>query len=329
MDLNDYVTLASEIKASDIHLFDGDIPYCRGYDGNIQSLHQEQIPRGTLIQLFRPFMSSVQEQAFKENGDVDMAEDFGEIRTRINLFRSNSGLCAVLRLLKSDIPSMNQLGLPMAVQNLIHKEHGLVLFTAATGNGKSTSIAALLAAINATQTKRIITIEDPVEYLHCNSKSIISQREVGRDVKDFASGLRSALREDPDIIMIGEMRDRETILAAVAAAESGHLVFSTLHSADVIQAADRILQYFPASQQEIIQMQFANAFEAVIAQKLLLRKDKNGRVAAFEVLLKTDATKNLIRTGNSFNLRTYMPLKEGMQTMNYSIGELKRKGIIS
>jgi len=328
MILANLVEMANSRKSSDIHIIEGQAIYCRNHDGQIDVLSDIPLNKAEVQLLFSDLITEDKALLLKNNGDIDIASSFGDIRTRINIFREQNGLSAVIRLLQGNIPTMNELRLPMTVQNLINKDHGLILFTAATGNGKTTSIASMLQAVSKKYSKRIIMIEDPIEYLHENNSSLFSQREVGRDVPDFATGLRSALREDPDIIMIGEMRDRETILSAIAAAESGHLVFSTLHSADVIQATDRILQYFPAGEQEMIQAQFANAFEAVIAQKLIPRKDKQGRVAAFEVLLKTDATKNVIRSGNSFNLRGYMSLKDGMNTMDYSIGELRRKGII-
>ena len=328
MILANLVEMANSRKSSDIHIIEGQAIYCRNHDGQIDVLSDIPLKKAEVQLLFSDLITEDKALLLKNNGDIDIASSFGDIRTRINIFREQNGLSAVIRLLQGNIPTMNELRLPMTVQNLINKDHGLILFTAATGNGKTTSIASMLQAVSKKYSKRIIMIEDPIEYLHENNSSLFSQREVGRDVPDFATGLRSALREDPDIIMIGEMRDRETILSAIAAAESGHLVFSTLHSADVIQATDRILQYFPAGEQETIQAQFANAFEAVIAQKLIPRKDKQGRVAAFEVLLKTDATKNVIRSGNSFNLRGYMSLKDGMNTMDYSIGELRRKGII-
>ncbi|WP_303814101.1 type IV pilus twitching motility protein PilT [Selenomonas ruminantium] len=328
MVLANLVEMAKSRKSSDIHIIEGQAIYCRNHDGKIDILSDTPVSKTEVQVLFRDLITEDKAMLLKNNGDIDLASSFGDTRTRINIFREQNGLSAVIRLLQGHIPTMNELRLPMTVQNLINKDHGLILFTAATGNGKTTSIASMLQAISERHCKRIIMIEDPIEYLHENNHSLFSQREVGRDVPDFATGLRSALREDPDIIMIGEMRDRETILSAIAAAESGHLVFSTLHSADVIQATDRILQYFPAGEQDTIQAQFANAFEAVVAQKLIPRKDKQGRVAAFEVLLKTDATKNVIRSGNSYNLRGYMTLKDGMNTMDYSISELRRKGII-
>lgn len=328
MDLRDITHAAFNNHSADIHIIENMPIYHRNNTGHLEVLFNNVTSRNDIISIFNDYVDKDKKDLLQEVGDIDISASIDNIRLRINIFKEQQGISAVVRLLSNEIPSMNDLRLPMVVQNLINKEHGLILFTAPTGNGKSTSIAAMLKTIGEKSQKRIITIENPIEYLHQNSISLFSQREVGRDVPDFSSGLRSALRQDPDIIMIGEMRDAETILAAIAAAESGHLVFSTLHSADVIQATDRLLQYFPTNARDSILSQFANAFEAVIAQKLIPRRDKQGRVAAFEVLLRTDATKNVIRSGNSFNLRTYMTAKDGMQTMDYSISELRRKKII-
>ncbi len=273
------------------------------------------------------------QERLQVTGDMDASYEVRlpsgqSVNCRINIFTTHQGTAIAVRIFPTFIPSMNILGLPGVVQNLIHRPNGLIIFTAPTGNGKTTSIASMLETINDNAAKRIITIEDPVEYVFKSKQSVISQREIGTNCPDFATGLRSALREDPDIIMVGEMRDRDTILTAIAAAESGHLVFSTLHAGNVVQAVDRVKQYFNGSEQEHIQAQFANAFQAVIAQKLLPRKDKHGRVAAFEVLLNTDATKNLIRTGDAFRLPAYMTQKDGMITMEYSIKDLLMRGVI-
>ena len=315
---------------ADLHIIPQEYIFCRNQNGVIEPFTKEpytveQIK--SLLSAIAPDYIQILQSSAK--GDIDKSYSINGIRCRVNIYKTMRGICATIRILAGNIPSMTELGLPVVVQNLIHKDHGLILFTASTGNGKSTSIASMLEAINETQKKRAILIEDPIEYIYETKQSVFSQREVGRDVEDFATGLRAALREDPDIIMIGEMRDRETISAALTAAESGHLVFSTLHSADCIQATDRILQYFPSSQHDIIAAQFANALEAVIAQKLLPRKRREGRVAAFEVLLRTPAIQNLIRTGKTFNLHTYMTRNEGMMTMNESVNDLARRGVIA
>ena len=315
---------------ADLHIIPQEYIFCRNQNGVIEPFTKEpytveQIK--SLLSAIAPDYIQILQSSAK--GDIDKSYSINGIRCRVNIYKTMRGICATIRILAGTIPTMAELGLPVVVQNLIHKDHGLILFTAQTGNGKSTSIASMLEAINESQKKRAILIEDPIEYVYTNKQSVFSQREVGHDVDDFSTGLRAALREDPDIIMIGEMRDRETISAALTAAESGHLVFSTLHSADCIQATDRILQYFPSAQHDIIAAQFANAVEAVIAQKLLPRKHREGRVAAFEVLLRTPAIQNLIRTGKTFNLHTYMTRNEGMMTMNESVNDLARRGVIA
>ena len=321
---------AAEAKASDLHLLPDKSPYVRSANGEISPLPHDPIKSSDLLALLMAAIPTPDWlKAMLDHGDVDLSYHTGKVRTRINLFYTRGNVGAAIRLFRDKIPTMQSLGLPMAVQGLCKRHHGLVLFSAPTGGGKSTSIASMLEAVNATQKKRIITIEDPVEYMFDQKQSLISQREIGKDCKSFAYGLRSALREDPDIIMIGEMRDKETIQSAVAAAESGHLVFSTLHSADVIEAVDRILQYFPQGEQDTMRMQFANAFLAVVAQKLLPMRGNVGRVAAFEVLLSTEATRNLVRTGKAYSLKSYMFPKEGMITMEQSMDELRRKGVIA
>ena len=326
--LDELIKEAAEHHASDLHILSDKPPYIRNSRGDIEPLPHEAISEGEVMKLFLSLLSPQKQLDMTERGDIDISYSVQGIRTRINVFYEHGGMAAAVRLFSDKIPAMRDLGLPLTVQALIKRRHGLVLFTAPTGNGKSTSIASLLQTLNETQAKRIITIEDPVEYLYPAGKSIVSQREIGRECKSFAYGLRSALREDPDVIMIGEMRDKETIQSAIAAAESGHLVFSTLHSADVIEATDRILQYFPEGEQDTISMQFANAFLAIVAQKLLPRRDGQGRVAAFEVLLSTEATRNLIRTGKAYSLKSYMFPKEGMNTMEQAMDALWQKGLI-
>lgn len=326
---------------SDIHIVSGCPIYYRSANGSIEPLSATPISSLDVDVLLRAALPHPRLEHLHKDGETDSSyssqpkDGSSPIRCRISAFscqtgESDTNPCygLTVRLFPGAIPKMEQLRLPLAVRHLVTSDHGLILFSAPTGNGKTTSIASILNAINETQQKRILTIEDPVEYLYSSAQSFVSQREVGRDTKSFASGLRAALREDPDILLIGEIRDEDTIQAALSAAESGHLVFSTVHSSNVIEATDRITQYFPAGKQDAIRAQFANAFTAIIAQKLLPRKDGNGRIAAFEVLLATDATRNLIRTGQAFQLKNYMYSKDGMQTMDADIQRLKQKGLI-
>ena len=228
-----------------------------------------------------------------------------------------------MRILSFQIPSPQQLGLPRSVVDLTNRKRGLVLVTGATGSGKSTTLASLINVIAENYAKNIITLEDPIEYLHKHKKSIVNQREVGSDTQSYANAVRAALRQDPDVILVGEMRDLETIATAITAAETGHLVFSTLHTNSAADAIDRIIDVFPPHQQQQIRIQFASVIEGVIAQQLLPRTD-GGRVAAFEVLLANNAVRNLIREGKSFQILSMIQTgkKEGMQTMDDAIFEL-------
>ena len=222
---------------------------------------------------------------------------------------------------------MQELRIPGPLQDIRHRKHGIVIITGPTGSGKTTTLAALLDAINAESPVHIITIEQPIEYQFQMKRAVISQREVGRDCISFLDGLRASLRQDPDVILIGEMRDDETITTGLAAAETGHLVFTTLHSANVVEAIDRLVQYFPATRHQEIRNELANSFLAIAAQKLLPSRN-GGRVAAFEVLLSTDSTKNVIRSSQGFRVQDYMHRDEGMQTMAESIRGLRNKHLI-
>lgn len=336
MFLDKFLHAAARENASDLHLVPGSFPMIRKKTGEFQAIPNMPLlrPEDTEKMQEELVLGNSRER-LKEQGDVDFGLSFSNpldsstLHARINLFDSIKGLCLSVRILTDKIPAMDSLRIPTSVQLLASVPYGLVLFTAPTGNGKSTSIASLLQYINSTMAKRIITIEDPVEYRISSQYSLVSQREIGRNCSSFAQGLKAALREDPDVILVGEMRDRETILTALAAAETGHLVFSTLHAGNVIQAVDRLKQYFDSSEQEQVQAQFANAFQAVVAQKLLPRKDNTGRIATFEVLLRNEATVNVIRTGKAFALPGYMTIRDGMQTMEDSVKHLKEMRLIS
>lgn len=271
------------------------------------------------------------QEQFNQKGDCDFSYSFTKngtkYRFRVNTFQTANGVSFAMRYIKSEIPTLDSLYLPPVLKLLMEKQHGLILITGPTGSGKTTTLAAMLNQINQVYPYHIITIEDPIEFVHTSHKSVINQREVGQDVNSFSNGLKAALRQDPNVILVGEMRDKETIQTALNAAETGHLVLSSLHTSTVIEAVDRILQYFEGDQQKQIQSQLANCFEGIIAQKLLLRKDGKGRVAALEILLHNAATANLIRSGEGYQLKNYMNL-EGMQTMEDSVKELKMKNWI-
>jgi twitching motility protein PilT len=276
-------------------------------------------------------MDEKQWNQLEKMGELDFAYSFpGFSRVRVNAFRQRGTYGMAMRILSFQIPSPQQLGLPRSVVDLTNRKRGLVLVTGATGSGKSTTLASLINVISENYAKNIITLEDPIEYLHKHKKSIVNQREVGTDTLSYANAVRAALRQDPDVILVGEMRDLETISTAITAAETGHLVFSTLHTNSAADAIDRIIDVFPPHQQQQIRIQFASVIEGVVAQQLLPRTD-GGRVAAFEVLLANSAIRNLIREGKSFQIPSMIQTgrKEGMQSMDDHLYELLMANFIT
>lgn len=327
--------LAYERHSSDLHICSGILPVIRR-DGQLETLTEYLTAplAGEDIRAFiaKTLLSEAQQKDLQETGSADAgycfwSNDGRAIRCRVNAFRDANGMALAFRLIQNHIPSMQELRIPGPLQDIRRRKHGMVIITGPTGSGKTTTLAALLDAINAESPVHIITIEQPIEYQFQMKRAVISQREVGRDCISFLEGLRSSLRQDPDVILIGEMRDAETITTALAAAETGHLVFTTLHSANVVEAIDRLVQYFPATRHQEIRNELANSFLAIVAQKLLPSRN-SGRVAAFEVLLSTDSTKNVIRSSQNFRIQDYMHRDEGMQTMAESIRGLRNKHLI-
>jgi twitching motility protein PilT len=264
--------------------------------------------------------------------ELDFSFSFGEAaRIRANLFFQRGTLAGALRFVPYEIPTLEQLGAPEACLELIHRPNGLVLVTGPTGAGKSTTVASMIDRINRERAVHIITIEDPIEYVHRHQRSMVVQREVGSDTHDFAGALRSALREDPDVVHVGEMRDLETIAATLTMAETGHLVFATLHTNDTAQAIDRMVDVFPPQQQRQVQIQLSQTLAAVMHQRLVPRADGTGRVAAFEVMLGTPAIRNLIKEGKSNQLRNVVATGSsfGMYTLETDLRRLVREGVIS
>ena len=314
---------ASENHASDIHLAPMS-PLMVRVDGELIPVSDHMLQPQDTLDIIRPMMNDKQWEELERLGELDFAYSFpGFSRVRVNAFRQRGTYGMAMRILSFQIPSPQQLGLPRSVVDLTNRKRGLVLVTGATGSGKSTTLASLINVIAENYAKNIITLEDPIEYLHKHKKSIVNQREVGSDTQSYANAVRAALRQDPDVILVGEMRDLETIATAITAAETGHLVFSTLHTNSAADAIDRIIDVFPPHQQQQIRIQFASVIEGVIAQQLLPRTD-GGRVAAFEVLLANNAVRNLIREGKSFQILSMIQTgkKEGMQTMDDAIFEL-------
>ena len=282
-------------------------------------------------EIFLPFVPEDLMDELEKEGELDFAFSRpGFSRIRANVFRQRGSYAAALRVLSYDIPAPDTLGIPDPVVNLTRLMRGLVLVTGATGSGKSTTLASLVDVIAKRDAKNIITLEDPIEYLHTNQKSIVSQREIGFDSMSYAQALRAALRQDPDVILVGEMRDLETISTAITAAETGHLVFSTLHTNSTSDAIDRMIDVFPPHQQQQIRVQLSTVLEGVVAQQLLPKID-GGRIAAFEVLIANSAIRNLIREGKAFQIPSILQTskKEGMQTMDDCIMNIFMHGFVS
>ncbi|MNO57107.1 Twitching mobility protein [compost metagenome] len=268
---------------------------------------------------------------FQRLGEIDFLYELPEVsRFRINVYKQKKSISVAVRTIALNVPTLEELQLPSIITSLADKPHGLILVTGPTGSGKSSTVAALIDFINRTRSRHIVTLEDPIEYMHTSQASIINQREVGCDTQSFASGLRAALRQDPDIIFVGEMRDLETISAAVTAAETGHLVMATLHTSDAMQTIDRIIDAFPAHQQAQIRMQLAAVLVTVISQRLFPTVDGRGRVCATEILVNTPATGHLIRSEKIHQLKSIMQtsLHLGMHTLEMSIKELVQTGRI-
>lgn len=309
--------------ASDIHLAPMSYIMVR-VDGELIPISDHILKPEETYNIIRPMMTDTQWKELEQKGELDFAYTFpGFSRVRVNAFRQRGTYGMAMRILSFMIPTPQQLGLPRSVVDLTNRKRGLVLVTGATGSGKSTTLASLIDVISENYAKNIITLEDPIEYLHKHKKSMVNQREIGTDTLSYANAIRAALREDPDVILVGEMRDLETISTAITAAETGHLVFSTLHTNSAADALDRVIDVFPPHQQQQIRIQFASVIEGVVAQQLLPRMD-GGRVAAFEVLIANSAIRNLIREGKSFQIPSIIQTarKDGMQAMDDTIYEL-------
>ena len=323
--------MAVERHASDLHLSGGRAPSCRVY-GVITPMADDMLMPQDIDQIADSIMGDHQKETLLEDGEVDFAYSIRNLgRFRVNVFKQRSSTALVARILNLDIPNPESLGIPQSVVAMTDKKRGLVLVTGATGSGKSTTLASLINIINHKYCDHIITLEDPIEYLHRHDKSIVNQREMGSDSKSYASALRAALREDPDVILVGEMRDLETISIAITAAETGHLVFSTLHTIGAANTIDRIIDVFPPYQQQQVRTQLADVLECVVSQQLLPKKDGHGRVAAMEVMISNSAIRNHIRESKTFQIPSVLQTnrKMGMQTMDDAIYDLYITGAVS
>ncbi len=325
MTIEELVAKAKADGASDIHLICGLPPKYRK-DGGLQNMTDEVMTPDDCLAMAQ-FLTGRRYEEFDEVGEFDSADTFAGNRCRIHLFKQQGMPSLALRLLRETIPVLENLTLPPAVAQLTDLHKGIVLVTGETGSGKSTTLAALLDNINHRYSHHIVTLEDPVEYVYKPDKCAINQREVGKDTKSFAAGLRASLREDPNVILIGEMRDRETIETAITAAETGHLVFGTLHTGSASDAVDRIVQVFPADAQTQIRLQLSMTLQAVLTQQLMPKKG-GGRALACELMIVTDAIRNLIRSGNTPQIANAIATSAaiGGQTMDQCLVKLVRSG---
>ena len=331
VDLTQLLAFTMQNNASDLHLSATNPPVIR-VDGKLKRVKADALSTDDVRQMLYSVMSEDQRAVYEKDFEIDLAISFGEkARFRVNAYNTRNGAAAVFRVIPSDIPTMEDLDLPAAMKKFARLEKGIVLITGPTGSGKSTTLASMINHINTTQNKHILTIEDPVEFFHTSKKSLINHRELGRDTHTFKSALKSALREDPDVILVGEMRDYETISLALTAAETGHLVFGTLHSSSAAKTVDRIIDVFPSGDKEMVRTMLSNSLEGVVAQTLLRRAGGSGRVGAFEILIGTNAVRNLIRENQVPQIYSMMQtgMRYGMITMAESINNLLIAGVIS
>ena len=327
--MQDLLREAADKGASDLHLSAGEPPLLRVHGDLVRIEHPPVTPE-QVTELVNSIMSDTQRATFEAEHEVDFACELeGKGRFRVNVFVHSRGPGAVLRTIPTQIPALDTLHMPPVLKELCTRERGLVLVTGPTGSGKSTTLAAMVDVINQTWDAHILTIEDPIEFVHPPKRCLVNQREVGPHTNSFSNALRSALREDPDVILIGEMRDLETISLALTAAETGHLVFGTLHTSSAPKTIDRIIDVFPAGQQGQIRTMLSESLEAVVAQTLLKKKG-GGRVAACEVLIGTPAVRNLIREGKLHQITSMMQTGQrlGMQTLDMGLADLVKRGLI-
>ena len=329
--IDDLLRRVVEKDASDLHLVVGVPPVLR-IDGQLTAMNYGRTTAQDSQRLCYDIMTDEQIQKFETNLELDFSYSLAKIaRFRVNVYRDNGTVAAAFRKIPTKIPTLRELNLPLVLDDLVKKKRGLVLVTGPTGSGKSTTLAAMVNEINSSRSEHIITIEDPIEYLHTHKYSIINQREVGQDTRAFQNALRSALREDPDVVLVGEMRDLETIQIAITTAETGHLVFATLHTNNAAQTVDRMVDVFPPGQQEQIRFQLSNNLEAVLCQQLLPRAGMPGRVCAMEIMMCSPAIRNLIRENKAHQIPSMIQTSAniGMMTMDQHLRDLYQKGIIT
>jgi twitching motility protein PilT len=326
-DFAEVLLTVMERNASDLHLTAGSPPMIR-HHGRLHALDYPRLTPQTTREVIYSILTNDQRQRLETDWQIDLAYSIpGKARFRVNAYFQRAALSAAFRLIPHDMPKLGSLGVPPVLEEFTKKPRGFVLVTGPTGSGKSTTLAAMVDLINDTRHEHILTIEDPIEFLHRHKKCIVNQRELGADAQSFAYGLKAALRQDPDVILVGEMRDLETISTALTAAETGHLVFATLHTQDTAQTVDRIVDVFPPEQQQQIRVQLSVSLQGIITQQLLPRADGQGRVVGTEVLVPTPAVRNLIREGKTHQIYSALQTggQFGMQTMDASLAQLVRE----
>ncbi|MBL0320004.1 MAG: type IV pilus twitching motility protein PilT [Alphaproteobacteria bacterium] len=331
MEITELLAFAEKNGASDVHIVSNNAPLLRIH-GDIAPLRMGKLTPDEIKHLIYSIMTEKQRATFEEDWEIDFSVQFGpHSRFRVNAFNTMEGPAAALRFIPTKIQSLDDLKTPPILRQLTYLNSGMVLVTGPTGSGKSTTLAAMVDEINRMQNKHILTIEDPVEFVHHSNESLVNQREVGKNTKSFARALKSALREDPDVILVGEMRDLETISLALTAAETGHVVFGTLHTSSAAKTVDRIIDVFPADDKDMVRTMLSGSLRAVVSQRLVKRKDETGRIAVHEILLNTPAVGNLIRDGKIPQITSIMQVgsRLGMITMKDNAQKLLDEGLIN
>jgi twitching motility protein PilT len=331
LDIHRLLQTMVDKRASDLHVTVGSPP-CLRIDGRIFPLRTKALTGSEIASLAYSVMSERQQKLFEETNELDLSFQWkGTARFRANFFRQQGAVAGVFRQIPNEIPGLAELGVPSAVSELVDRHDGLILVTGPTGSGKSTTLASFVASYNAQHRGHIITVEDPIEFMHVHKKCIVNQRELGSDTDSYASALRFVLRQDPDAVLIGEVRDTETMEAVLRISETGHLAFSTLHTNNAVQSIHRILDLFAAGQQDMVRTQLSFVLQAIISQQLVPRADGKGRVLACEVLIPNNAIRNLIRENKTHQIYSLMQVGQnvtGMQTLNQSLFRLVSQGVV-